>query len=272
MIARSACAVDIIAEGHVKAFALQLASLFFVVATAAFCQNTRLSDSCDLSIIGATDAKSFLAFDKELRAAIAKQDSAAMSVLVKYPLRVNTGRGNISIDDPAALQARFQEIFTAAVRKAIVDQKIEEIFCRDEGAMYGSGQVWVNVAHYGFAIDAINLESTQQSTAARRSLEFICQTDKYRIVVDSETPKTSRYRAWNRPHPLTGPPDLELLDGAMSFEGTGLCSHRLWTFKNGVASYVVQDLGCTENAPPKDATGMFEVQVSSQTKARGWCY
>ncbi len=116
-----------------KTIALQLASFLLLVASTAFCQNTKLGNSCDLAILGAKDAKSFLDFDRELRAALSKQDAVAMAFLVQFPLRINSETGKFSLDDPAALQSHFQEVFPAAVRKAILDQKVEEIFCRGRG-------------------------------------------------------------------------------------------------------------------------------------------
>lgn len=252
--------------------ALQLALLLWLIASVAYCQNTKLGDSCDLSVLGAKDTKSFLAFDKELRVAIAKQDVVAMAFLVQFPLRVHSETGNYSLDDPAALQSHLQEVFPTAVRKAILDQKVEETFCKDEGVMYGNGEVWINATKLGYAIQIVNLRSAAHTAVANdRQIDFVCQTEKFRIVVDSVA-RTSRYRAWNKPHPVTGEPDLEIKSGEQTVEGTGPCAHPVWKFKNRSASYIIQDLGCTEDAPPKDAKGMFEVQIQGQSKASGWCY
>jgi hypothetical protein len=267
-----ASAIDIIARGHVKTIALQLASFLLLVASTAFCQNTKLGNSCDLSILGAKDTKSFLAFDKELRTAITKQDAAAMAFVVEFPLRINSATGEYSLNDPAALQSHFQEVFPAAVRKAILDQKVEEMFCKDEGVMYGNGEVWVDATKLGYAIQIVNLRSAVHSPVANeRQIDFVCQTEKFRIVVDSVA-RTSRYRAWNRPHPVTGEPDLEINTGERTMEGTGPCAHPVWTFKNSRATYIIRGLGCTEDEPPKGAKGMFDVQIQGQSKASGWCY
>jgi hypothetical protein len=67
-----------------------VASLLLVAASTAFPQGARLGTSCDLSLVGATETKSFLAFDRELRTALSKQDSVAMALLVQFPLRINS--------------------------------------------------------------------------------------------------------------------------------------------------------------------------------------
>jgi hypothetical protein len=256
----------------VKANVLQLALLLPMLASLAICQETKLGDSCDLSLFTDRDAKSFLAFDKELREAIAKRDPVTVSMLVAFPLRINSNRGSWSIDDAAALQSHFEEIFPEPVRNAILHQDPAKIFCRDQGAMYGNGEVWVNTAKFGFAVSVINLAALQKPRSAPNQVEILCQTDSYRIVVDSDKANASRYRAWNRPHPLTGPPDLEIKGGEKSFEGTGLCAHPLWSFTNKSATYVIEGLGCTEDEPPKGAIGRFEVSVSNESKTSGWCY
>jgi hypothetical protein len=246
-----------------------------MVASAAFCQSSRLGDSCDLSIFGVGDAKSFLAFDQELRAAITKQDAVAMAFLVQFPLRVNSERGKYSLNDPAALQSHFQEVFPSAVQKAILDQKVEGMFCRGDGVMYGNGEVWVNATNLGFAINVINLPSNaHKAKSTENKIEFVCRTDRYRIIVDSDAKRVLRYRSWSPLSPSTGKPDLELNKGTSSIEGTGGCSHTVWQFQNGQATYIVQELGCFPdlNEPPKQAKGIYDVRVGDQSNANGWCY
>ena len=263
-------ALAIIAEDHVKTFAIQLAALLLVVASSAFGQGSKPDDPCDL------DSKPFLEFDKELREAITKQDPVAMAFLVRFPLRINSDAGKYSLDDAEALRARFQEVFPEKVRKAILDQSPAHITCMNEGVMYGNGKAWVNATRFGFAIEVINLELPISARASNHRIEFVCQTDKYRIVVDSDVARVPRYRAWNRTRLITDNPDIEISKGDSSFEGTGLCAYPIWTFKSGKAVYQVEGaLGCfgdSEPGPPKDATGRLEVLVAGQEKLSDWCY
>lgn len=258
-----------------KTFCLNVIALL-VAASTAYGQATRLGESCDLSVIGATETKSFLAFDRELRDAIAKQDTTALAFLVKFPLRINSEEGAYSLDDAESLRTRFQEVFPAQIRKAILNQKLESFFCRDEGVMYGNGAIWVNPSKLGYAIEVVNLEVAENrgNNQSARKIDFICQTGKYRIVIDADANQIPRYRAWNKSHPVTGDPDLRIDSGKSEFEGTGVCSHKVWTFKNGSTTYTTEELGCfpDSNEPPKTAVGMFAVRTAGKPEVFGWCY
>jgi hypothetical protein len=86
-------------------------------------------------------AKGFFAFDqfdKELRSALTRKDATAMALLVRFPLRVNDAGGAISIDDATALQSHFNEVFTPAVRKEILNSPTDG-GCNVEGIGYGRG-------------------------------------------------------------------------------------------------------------------------------------
>lgn len=248
------------------------ALLLLAAAGAASAQGTRLGGSCDLAVVGAGETATFLAFDRELRAAVTARDPAAVALLARFPLRVNTGHGSYSLNDPAILQARFQEVFSPAVRRAILDQKPAEVFCNYTGVMYGSGQVWVNTGKYGYAIQAINLTGGASSDAARPDYEvaFVCRAEKHRIVIDVSPAGVPRYRAWNRPHATTEKPDLEVAAGKKDYEGAGPCAAAIWTFHGGGTTYSVEEAGC---APaPKGATGQLTVSAGGKTPAEWWCY
>jgi hypothetical protein len=259
----------------VKTIYAHFVALLLIAAT-AHGQATHLSESCDLSVIGATETKSFLAFDRELREAIAKQDTTALSFLVQFPLRINSEWGAYSLDDPDALRSHFQEVFPVQIRNAILRQKLDSIFCRDEGVMYGNGDIWVNPSKLGYAIEVVNLEvaENRKNNPSERKIDFICQTDSSRIVIDADAKQVPRYRAWNKPHSVTGDPDLKIDNGKSEVEGTGGCSHKVWTFKAGSTTYTTEELGCfpDSNEPPKRAVGMFTVQAEDKHEVFGWCY
>ena len=75
-----------------------LALAVVLSATTAFAQDSECSD---MPKTGPDAAKSFLAFDKfnkELRAALTTNDTLAMALLVKFPLRVNDGQGTLWVN------------------------------------------------------------------------------------------------------------------------------------------------------------------------------
>src|SRR5512141_1446495 len=96
-----------------------------LLASAETAPDSGLGASCNLAVLGVTDKRDFLHFDRELRAALAAQDVAALSLLVNFPLRVNYAEGStIALDNPAALQQRFAEIFSPRLRKIVGVQKV----------------------------------------------------------------------------------------------------------------------------------------------------
>lgn len=256
---------------HTSGFLL----VFLLLATrTATAQEARL-DQC-LENLGASNKAEFLGFDRELRAALLKEDSVSMTVLVKYPLRVNEDGGTISIEDPAALQTRFQDLFPPPVRSAVVSQKPEELICRSDGIGYANGSIWVNVVRQGklprYVITSVNPPTT--GTPKTAGMEFVCRAENHRVVIDADTTGKVRYRSWNRPRALTDKPDLELPSGTSDFMGRGACAYRIWSFRSGVTEYTVEELGCfpNSNRPPTGATGELSVAIGGVRKSVWWCY
>ncbi|MGR9046610.1 MAG: hypothetical protein ACU83N_15070 [Gammaproteobacteria bacterium] len=101
--------------------------------------------------------------------------------------------------------------------------------------------------------------------------DFRCNTSKHTVIVDRLPAGDYRYRVWNKPKSTTQTPDLIVLGGVDTVEGTGPCRHRLWTFNNGAVEYVVSTLGCTESFPPKGAIGQLAVFVGGEFKKSWWC-
>jgi hypothetical protein len=266
---------------------MQLAVCSFAIvavmsATVAYAQDASLIDPCKaMPKAESAAARNFLTFekfDKELRAALRKQDAVALSFLVKFPLRVNDAGGSISLNDAAALKTHFQDVFTPAVCKEILDEKNDHVGCNDKGIMYGPGTIWVNATVLGYAIDVVNRDAAPPYPANSwngAKINYVCQTQTHRIVVDTVAGGMLRYRSWNKPRSVIDVPDLEITKGVGTFEGTGVCAYPVYTFKNGTAIYQVEGvLGCfgDSNGPPKDATGHLEVTVADKPVTDFWCY
>lgn len=158
---------------------------------------TRLGDSCDLAVVGAKESKSFLAFDAELRSALTKQDAVALAFLVEFPLRVNEApQSGYSLNDAGALQRHFGQVFGSRVREAVLNSPVSSLMCRDQGVMYGGGEIWVSPTKLGYAVNVVNIESGDPGTsAADPKIRFLCQTEKHRIVIDEGPNKVVRYRS-----------------------------------------------------------------------------
>jgi hypothetical protein len=234
-----------------------------------------------MPVDGSVAAKNFLSFDqfdRELRVAITRQDALDLAFLVTFPLRVNDGGGTISIDDAAALKTHFQEVFTSAVRKEILSEKFDDLGCNAEGVGYGRGVIWVNASERGYSIRSVNRDWIPPGPANQWNtpkIDFVCQTQTHRIIVETLPGETLRYRSWNKPQFVTGSPDLEITRGEGTFEGTNVCAVPVYTFKNGTTVYRVDGgLGCFGDSDglPKDATGRLEVTEAGKPVADSWCY
>lgn len=243
-------------------------------------QATLLHEGCDLSTYGASDTKGFMAFDADLRAAIAKQDATAMSFLVSFPLRVNeSDGGSYSINDGQSLRHHFQDVFTPRVRKAILGQKIADIFCKydDSSLRYGdAGEVWVHYGKFGWQVWSVNvIPPGGIAKQTRNGVQLVCQTAKHRIMIDADEKGKPRYRAWDASRSVEQPPDLEIKGGTVEWEGTGVCAARHYKFRNAQATYEVDSAeGCYEegNSPPAGATASLTVTVAGKEPSSAWCY
>lgn len=238
--------------------------------------DTRLGEACDLAAVGAEDRADFLRFDAALRAALERQDAAATARLVQFPLRLNgAGGGHASLDDSAALEKRFGEAFPPAVRKAVIEQKSADLFCKSDGVMYGQGELWANLVGAGssqtFRVTAINLPTgvEPKSEADASHADLACSTDKFHIVIDGGD--APRYRAWNQPHAPPDPPAMAL-SGRRGGEGTGPCFHRIWRFRNSNVEYVLSEPGCTEDSVPERAKARLDIRIGNRPPRSAWCY
>lgn len=240
----------------------------------------RESWSCSDLWGGGLDKQDFLAFDQDLRTALSKQDAAATAMLVSFPLRINQDGGNFSLNNGAALQTRFAEIFPQQVRSAILNQNPETIHCNYQGINYGAGNVWVTIVGQGeairYAIFVVNLPDTDVGTRplGTPNIEFVCHAEKYHIMIDSDASGKVRYRAWDTTHSLTDVPDAEVPSGIKRYEGTGFCAHTYWTFTEGNTEFTVNELGCFPDSsqPPEGARGQFSLSVAGKQQMTSWCY
>lgn len=271
---------------------MKFLSLVLLIGAAALAPapalaETRLGDGCDLAALGVKDRAEFLRFDSALNAALEAQDATALALLVRFPLRVNHADGSrISLDNAAALQSRFAQVFGPAVRAAVTRQKPETLFCKaDGGVMYGDGEVWVDRVDTGrgeqFRVTSVNVPAAAApakgqaapaaaAAAAQPKPLLACSTEKFHVVVDGREDAAPRYRSWNKPHAPPDTPAVELV-GKSGGEGTGSCFHRIWRFHSGNVDYVLSEPGCGPDTP-NGAQAELEVLIGGQSRLRSWCF
>lgn len=258
----------------VKSVFIPLVFLSFLSKPASS-QAAALGENCDLSVLGAKETKSFLEFDREFRYALSNQNAGVMALLVKPSLRVSDDRGTFYIEDARSLQSRSQEIFTPAVRDTVLKQRPENLSCFDNGVMYGNGVVWANYTGQRYVIGTVNVPASAHAPkSTERTIEFACNADKHRVIVDAVGEGAPRYRAWTKPHSLTETPDLEIAGGKREFQGSGVCAYTIWRFTSGGTEFDVdQPQTCYEEShpPPADSTGLLEVSVPGKPVVSWWC-
>jgi hypothetical protein len=81
-------------------------------------------------------------FLKRLQGAVRSGSRRSISGLIAFPLRVNTSDGPKTYRDRKSVEENFDRIFTPGVKQAILDQRPDQLFVRDQGAMIGNGEVW----------------------------------------------------------------------------------------------------------------------------------
>lgn len=256
-------------------------ALFALPATAA----SRLGESCDLAALGVNDTTGFYRFDNALREAVTARDAAALAPLADYPVRLNySDGGHVEVYDAADLRDRYASGLWPILQQAVIGQQPGDLFCNAQGVMYGDGAVWASPAGRSgaFRISAFNLPghapaegrpTTAAPTRAAGGSKVLleCDTNKFHIVIDAGADEQPRYRSWNQPSLPPAQPAMNLVGDELR-EGTGMCAHRIWRFRNGNTSYVVSEPGCTEGDVPTNAKAQLAVEINGKTQLQSWCH
>ena len=112
-------------------------------------------DGCNLAVAGFTSKEPFLKFFDDLKAVSQKGDKAKLMNLVHYPLAISAGKPQ-KIKSKSQLKTKFEAVFTEKVKTVIASQKLEALSCRDQGVMYGDGDIWVGLEKGKVGITSIN--------------------------------------------------------------------------------------------------------------------
>ena len=87
--------------------------------------------------------RTYQTFLVDLQSAVRTGNRPALVKLIDLPLRVNGPNGHSKTYRSAStIQRDYLRIFTPRVRSAILQQRFEELFGRDQGVMIGNGEVW----------------------------------------------------------------------------------------------------------------------------------
>lgn len=80
------------------------------------------------------------------RAAVQAGDREAVAAMVAYPFTARLERGELRIADAAAFVARYDDIVTPSIARAIGGQRYADLFVNQRGVMFGNGEAWINGA------------------------------------------------------------------------------------------------------------------------------
>jgi hypothetical protein len=100
---------------------------------------------------------------------------------------------------------------------------------------------------------------------------FACETATDRIIVDGRGADRFRFRSWSKTKAISAAPDRELASGTEGVEGSGVCVHRIWTFRQGTTLFSVAEIGCADSAAPEDAIGVLVVTRQGRAGEVTWC-
>lgn len=126
---------------------VRLASPFAIVivmllSAAALTQTRAEVDKAIENNIG--DPAKFQSVVTDLQKAVAKQDAATVAALVSYPITINPRtKKAMRVRTPQAFIASYDTIITPHIADVIEKQKYEQLFVNYQGAMFGTGEVWI---------------------------------------------------------------------------------------------------------------------------------
>lgn len=109
-----------------------------------------------VNVAGFDNVKQFTGFYANLRRAVAKGNKEAVAKRISYPLVINSSNKKRSILNQSQFITEYNTIMTTKVKKALANQRLDELFIRDMGVMIGDGELWIAPVNNKPGIYAIN--------------------------------------------------------------------------------------------------------------------
>lgn len=177
------------------------------------------------------------------------------------------------IPDAASLQGHMQMVFTQATRKKILASGANDTICKWDGYGLANGTLWLSATKGRWLISSVHVEQPSSGPKGAPRLVYSCETKTHRITISEATSTTFHYRSWNKPKALTETPDLDLLGGKQTYQGTGVCATPTYTFTRGNVTIAVDGaLGCSDGSEPPKATGHLTVTIGDKTVTDTYCF
>lgn len=201
---------------------------------------------------------------------VKSNDRSAIADHITYPLKRESPIP--SVKNKQQMLKRFDEIFDEALLKNIINSDIEKDW--DDvgwrGIMLASGGLWLD---YDGKLIAVNYQSEaekniknklikEQKNALHPSLKnYVApvlewETSKFRIRIDDLGNQTFRYAAWPLDKKSNEKPDLVLLNGKVTFEGSG--GNHFYTFSKGKYQYQCDLYVIGESSMPPGSLSVYK--------------
>lgn len=220
---------------------------------------------------------SFHPYFEKLRAAVRTGNIRAVASLISFPLRVNEGGGFHLVNNEHDLAASYTRVFTPSIRKVILNQRESDLFCITSGIAFGRGSVWVQAVDGDdgarYAIVTVNIpdnEATVGGPSQPPALVFHCDAPDRLAIVDRSV-GILRFREWSHRDKQRAQPDVIVIGGKETSEGTNVCAANSWAFDKGHTTYTVSELGCTNGSEPSGSTGRLTISRYGKTEASWFC-
>jgi hypothetical protein len=90
----------------------------------------------------AAGEQGYSAFLSRLQTAVKAKNRRSIVAMIDFPLRVNFPSGARQYRNARSVESDFDRIFTEKVMRAVLRQRADRLFVRDQGAMVGDGELW----------------------------------------------------------------------------------------------------------------------------------
>jgi len=230
-----------------------------------------------LEKVAGIDAETARGFFDALRRNVGRDERQAACAMVTFPLQHPAG----VVKDATDCEARYDAIFTMAVRKAIGTQQFEELFVNQSGVMIGMGEVWFAAACQAGRpcqqLSDIHITAITSQTGGLQPPQgkvlLACLVSGQRISVSADGRGGAEFRMWRMPR-RSGEPDLAIPRAQPPQGPAAECGSRSWTFTDGTRTYVVSDLPCDAylSPPPMGAVGRVTLSTPASPGAALWCF
>lgn len=105
-------------------------------------ENNACGGSSTVDAMGPETAKLSREFLARLQSAVRANDKRQIAGMISYPLLVIRSGRRSRIQQRNTFLANYDQIFSAPIRHAILQQSPQCLFGNDRGAMVGNGEVW----------------------------------------------------------------------------------------------------------------------------------